>query len=635
MVQLHSVTTTISEKKRQQIVCNNLAGNQDLVCEDLLDENLEKKCEIHRLLGEILLQNGSIDEKTLKKILERQQESGIRIGELLLKNNLVSEVVVRKAICEQLKIPFVDLSGIEIDTTLNRIINYNYALRQNIVPIAITDTSLTLAMVDPTDQLVVDELKSFTKLKINRVTSLSSDIKDAFERLYGRPEFDQNIIDDDDDDVILKVDESEQEQCRQERAFDEEAAKRIDKVVQRILTLALQKNSSDIHFETSERGMVIRFRIDGILQQLDLGEMQRVVNSYACEVVSRIKILGSLDIAEKRLPQDGSFRSVVRREDCNNKVDFRISVIPSCHGENIVIRILDKQKAPKTLSDLRFSLPLYEKMMELLKNNSGIILVTGPTGSGKSTTLYTSLLETYEPGKKILTAEDPIEYIYDEFMQCEVKEKIGLSFAKYIRSFLRHDPEIILIGEIRDQETAEMAVRASQTGHLVLSSLHTTDALSSVNRLKGLGVSSDMVASSLLGVLSQRLVRKICTNCKEEFHPENFHKTMAWLPESLIHYKGTGCEQCDYTGYRGRMPLAELWVPSSEDLSLILNEKDHDQLLKSSMQNTHFMVDEVLDKLREGSTTIEELLRVVPHAMFKQYSNRGKVGKNCAPKLIA
>jgi type IV pilus assembly protein PilB len=635
MVHLHSVTTTISEKKRQQIACNNLAGSPDLAYEDLQDETLEKKCEIHKLLGEILLQNGSIDEKTLKKILERQQESGIRIGELLQQNNLVSEVVVRKAICEQLKIPFVDLSRIEIDTTLNRIINYNYALRQNIVPIAITDTSLTLAMVDPTDQLVVDELKSFTKLKINRVTSLNSDIKDAFERLYGRPEFDQNIIDDDDDDVILRVDESEQEQCRQERAFDEVEAKRIDKVVQRILTLALQKNSSDIHFETSERGMAIRFRIDGILQQLDLGEMQRIINNYACEVVSRIKILGSLDIAERRLPQDGSFRSVVRREDCTSKIDFRISVIPSCYGENIVIRILDKQRAPKTLSDLKFSLPLHEKMMELLKNNSGIILVTGPTGSGKSTTLYTSLLETYEPGKKILTAEDPIEYVYDEFMQCEVKEKIGLSFARYIRSFLRHDPEIILIGEIRDQETAEMAVRASQTGHLVLSSLHTTDALSSVSRLKGLGVSSDMIASSLLGVLSQRLVRKICTNCKEEYQPENFHKNMEWLPDSLIHYKGTGCKQCDYTGYRGRMPLAELWVPSSEDLSLILTEKDHDQLLESSMQNTHFMVDEVLEKLREGSTTIEELLRVVPHAMFKQYSNRGMIGNNHAPKLIA
>ena len=629
MVQLYSVTA--SEKNRRQIACDDLTGSQDVPHEDLQDEAFEKKREIHRLLGEILLRNGSINKKTLKKVLESQHESGMRLGELLLQNNLVSEEVVRQAICEQLNIPFVDLSRIEIDTTLNRIINYNYALRQNIVPIAKTETSLTLAMIDPTDQLVVDELKSFTKLKIDRVTSLSSDIKDAFERLYGRSEFDQDIS----DDAILKVDESDLEQCRnKEREFDEEAAKRIDKVVQKILTIAMQKNASDIHFETSEMCMKIRFRIDGILRQLNLGNMQRVVDSYACEVVSRIKILGSLDIAERRLPQDGSFRSVVRRDNSTSKVDFRISVIPSYHGENIVIRILDKQKAPTALTDLSFSQPLHERMMDLLKNNSGIILVTGPTGSGKSTTLYASLMTTYEPGKKILTAEDPIEYVYDEFMQCEVKEKIGLSFAKYIRSFLRHDPEIILIGEIRDQETAEMAVRASQTGHLVLSSLHTTDALNSVNRLKGLGIGSDMIASSLLGVLSQRLVRKICANCKEEYRPENFHEIMECLPDSLIHYKGTGCDQCDYTGYRGRMALAELWVPSSEDLSLILREKDHDQLFRSSLQSTLFMVDEALDKLREGSTTIDELLRVVPHAMFKQYTNRDKIGNKHGCKHV-
>ena len=618
MVHLRSVTDSIPEKKRQHTSCNDLTDNLDLACEDLQDETLLKKCEIHKFLGEILLQNGSIDKKTLDKILEKQHESGTRLGELLLQNNLVSEEIVRLAICEQLNIPFVDLSKIEINTALSRIINYNYALRYNIVPIAITDTSLTLAMLDPTDKLVIDELEAFTRLKVERVTSLSSDIKNAFERLYGITEFDQDVA----DDTILKVDESVSEQPNKEKEFDEKAARRIDKVVQRILVLGIQKNASDIHFETSEMCMKIRFRIDGILKQLDLGNMQRIVNTYASEVISRIKILGSLDIAEKRLPQDGSFRSVVRRDSGSSKIDFRISVIPSCHGENIVIRILDKQKAPLNLNELKLSQPLHEKMLDLLKNNSGIILVTGPTGSGKSTTLYTCLLETYDPGKKILTVEDPIEYVYDEFMQCETKEKIGLSFARYIRSFLRHDPEIILIGEIRDQETAEMAVRSSQTGHLVLSSLHTTDALSSVKRLKGLGVSPDMIASSLLGVMSQRLVRKICLNCKEEYQPENSNEIMKCLPVTLTHYKGTGCDQCDYTGYRGRMPLVELWVPSSEDLSLILSEKNHDQLLRSSQLNTHFMIDEAFDKLREGSTTIEELLRVIPHALFKQYYNR-------------
>ncbi|MCK5681756.1 Flp pilus assembly complex ATPase component TadA [bacterium] len=595
------------------------------------DEEVVENSTSPRLLGEILLHDESVDKITLEKVLARQNGSGIRLGELLVKNKLISEGELCHAICKQLDIPFVDLSKIRIDTSLDRIINYNYALRRNIIPIAKTETTLTLAMLDPTDQLVVDELEFFTKLKINKVTLLGSDLKGALQRLYGKSEFDQDIY----DDTTLEIESCEQEQLHPEREFDEEDAKRIDKVVQRVLTMGMQKNSSDIHFESLEKGMEIRFRIDGILQQLDLGSMQRVVDSYACEVISRIKILGSLDIAERRLPQDGSFRSVVRREGYDSKVDFRVSVIPSCHGENIVIRILDKHKAPKTIGDLDFSQPLHDKMKELLKNNSGIILVTGPTGSGKSTTLYTSLLETYEPGKKILTAEDPIEYVYDEFMQCEVKEKIGLSFAKYIRSFLRHDPEIILIGEIRDQETAEMAVRASQTGHLVLSSLHTTDAVSSVNRLKGLGVSPDMIAGSLLGVLSQRLVRKNCTNCKEAYQPGENHEIMGCLPESSTCYRGVGCEQCDYTGYLGRMPLAELWVPSSEDLSLILSGKNHDQLVRSSSKNTFSMVDEALCKLKEGSTTIEELLRVVPHAMFKQYFDRKTIDNKNISKITA
>jgi len=367
--------------------------------------------------------------------------------------------------------------------------------------------------------------------------------------------------------------------------------------------------------------MVVRFRVDGLLQEFKLGALQDDINKFRREIVSRVKVLSKLDIAERRLPQDGSFRSHVIRNGEKTDIDFRVSVVPSYHGENIVIRILDSQKAPSTIEHLAFSANLTEKLTRLFQQNTGIILITGPTGSGKSTTLQSGLLTAYRPGLKVVTAEDPIEYVYDNFMQCEVNEKIGLTFASYIRVFLRHDPEIIMIGEIRDSETAEMAIRAAQTGHLVLSTLHTNDSLGAISRLSGLGINPSMISSSLIGVMSQRLARQICPHCAERYTPDQelINEFFATPPTDINWLKGVGCDTCNYTGYKGRVAIAELWEPSQHDILLINKKAELEELKISARKNTIPLIEEALSKLREGKTTLDELIRIIPYTYIEDH----------------
>jgi type IV pilus assembly protein PilB len=303
------------------------------------------------------------------------------------------------------------------------------------------------------------------------------------------------------------------------------------------------------------------------------------------------------------------------------KIDFRISIVPGYFGENVVLRVLDSRKAPKSIDELGFSVRINETSHKLLKRNTGILLVTGPTGSGKSTTLYGALMTCYRPGIKILTAEDPIEYVYEKITQCEVSPKIGNTFAKYIRAFLRQDPEIIMVGEIRDPETAEMAFRAAQTGHLVLSTLHTNDAVGSVTRLLDLDVDPSLIASCLLGVVSQRLIRKVCPDCKTQYKPSaELLKEFFDAPPSGIRWvKGTGCARCNHTGYSGRLAVAELWTPSDKDIILINKRQDVEALRNSSYQNTLSMAEDALEKLRAGKTNLEELIRTLPFSTISQF----------------
>jgi type IV pilus assembly protein PilB len=356
-----------------------------------------------------------------------------------------------------------------------------------------------------------------------------------------------------------------------------------------------------------------------MLQHFNLGTVADDLSRQRGEVMSRIKILATLDIAERRRPQDGSFRARVMREGRVVPVDFRVSVIPGYFGENAVIRILDPRWAPESLDRLKLSPPVTERLRTLTQASAGMILVTGPTGSGKSTSLFGLLRTVYRPEIKVVTAEDPIEYVCLQFCQHEVNERIGNNFAQLLRAFLRHDPEVIMIGEIRDSETAELAFRAAQTGHLVLSTLHTNDALGAVTRLANMGVETNVITSSLAGVLAQRLVREICWNCKQEFEPapELLAGMFGTPPADLRWYRGAGCPTCHHTGYKGRIVLAELWTPDDDDVLLINKGADVEQIREAARRNTITMAEDVMRKLREGRTSLEELVRVLPPSAFR------------------
>ncbi|MCD6291913.1 MAG: Flp pilus assembly complex ATPase component TadA [Deltaproteobacteria bacterium] len=576
-------------------------------------------------LGDILVRSKAITERELEFALIEQKKSGNRLGEILLRKSLVSDETMRHALCTQLNIPFIDISRFDIDHNLTKIINRDYAHKHQIIPVSMTENSITLAMDDPTNNEVIAELEMFTRLKINVVTSSKVAIQEAFEKLYAHEAFQGEVgapeVTGENSSIDFALDlEEEDANIRKPNYVEAQESKRADVVVQRILSLALQKQASDIHFENLDNRMTIRFRVDGLLQEFNLGDLQNDINNFHREIISRIKIICKLDIAEKRLAQDGSFRSHIVREGEKDHIDFRVSVIPSYYGENIVIRILDSRRSPSSLKHLNFSPLLTEKMIKLFNRNTGIILVTGPTGSGKSTTLQSGLLSAYKPGLKILTAEDPIEYVYDHFMQCEVNEKIGLTFASYIRVFLRHDPEIIMIGEIRDDETATMAVRAAQTGHLVISTLHTNDSLGAITRLAGLGVEPNMITATLIGVISQRLARRTCPHCKEPYTPsEELIKEFFNEPPDIEWYKGQGCQECNYSGFKGRLAIAELWEPSQKDFLLINKKAPLDELQESARKSTIPIMGEAMKKLKKGETTLDEIIRVLPYSFIEEY----------------
>jgi len=480
-------------------------------------------------------------------------------------------------------------------------------------------------MNDPTKSAAVEELTQLTGFVVSVVTSSQEAIKRAFKRLYEQPveptspgEVETSAIE-----TIAISDQPDGELGAPKSRYVEEYIqdKKADSAVRQLLALALERRCSDIHLETLAGRMHARFRIDGILQEVELGSLQSVVDQGAREIISRIKVLAKLDIAERRRPQDGSFRVRIERKGETQNIDFRVSIVPSYYGESCVLRILDKSNAPTTIDQLGFSPGISGKLRQLLQRPSGIVLVTGPTGSGKSTTLYAALMTSYRPEIRVLTAEDPIEYVYEQFSQSEVNERIGNTFARYLRAFLRHDPEVIMIGEIRDEETAEMAFRAAQTGHLLLSTLHTNDAISSVSRLLDLKVDPNLLASSMLGVLAQRLARVVCPLCKQPYRPTDdlMREFFATEPAGLTFYRGTGCSNCNYTGYRGRTSIAELWVPSEEDVILISKNAPFDEIRASARHGTMSMVEDVIERLSSGKTNLEELIRVMPYSAVYQF----------------
>lgn len=561
-------------------------------------------------LGNILVRSGVLSQHELDIAIEHHNKTGLRLGEILVKLNFISEELLRKTLCAQLNIPYVDLKSISLDRSLVKVINKSYAKKHNIVPIARVGDTVTLAMDDPTSSGLVEEIEAMSGFNIKIVTSKRKEIIDAFAILYDN----KDLISKDIGVELVEVDHDE----TIGDAYYPESQDMVeaDALVNKIISMGLENSASDIHIESQDNSAVIRFRIDGVLREPNLGIFQDELNRKKRQLISRIKILGNMDIAEKRRPQDGSFRARITKDGNAFKIDFRISIIPGYYGENAVLRILDNRKAPKSIDQLTFSKKITNELHQLLKKNTGLILITGPTGSGKSTTLYGALMTLYQPGIKILTAEDPIEYVYDNITQCEVNYKIGNTFASYIRAFLRQDPEVIMVGEIRDSETAEMAFGAAQTGHLVLSTLHTNDAISSVTRLLGLEVDRNLITSCLLGVVSQRLVRKICLHCKREYVPseELLREFFDMPPSDIRWFKGQKCSFCEYTGYNGRIAVAQIWTPNENDVILINKGASIDDIRKSSFQSTLLMIEDAMRLLRDGKTNLEEIMRTLPYS---------------------
>ena len=565
-------------------------------------------------LGELLVASGSVTRDQLDHALARQKTQKMPIGQLLVKLGYLTDDAMRLALSSQLGVPFIDLDKVVIDRSLSRAVNRTFARRHLLLPVAQAGRTLTIAMDDPTKAAVVDDIARLTGQSITVVTSSSRGIQRALRRLYD---------DEEGEDTGLILAENTTESATPVQ-LDEQTTRRADELFQHVLGRAIEMRCSDIHLEMLPGGLHIRFRIDGVLRPTEFGLSQQALDKSAREIISRIKILSQLDISERRRPQDGSFQVSVDRKGAKSRVDLRVSAIPSFSGESVVIRILDRSRAPKGLDSLSLEGLMSDRIRQALSRTTGIFLVTGPTGSGKSTTLYACLMHLNRSEIRILTAEDPVEYVYAELSQSEVNVEIGNTFAAFLRAFLRHDPEVIMVGEIRDQETADMAFRAAQTGHLLLSTLHTNTAIEALPRLMDLGVDPSLIASSLVGVMSQRLAREVCPQCRKPDAPavELLREFFGRVKPAFPLVKGAGCEECNYIGYRGRALVADLWVPDSHDHLLIMRKAPFADVKKSAERTTISMASDAHDRLKEGKTTLEELARVLPYSVIVEHRER-------------
>ncbi len=566
-------------------------------------------------LGDVLVRSGAISAEQLQSALAQQRKHKIPLGQLLVRLGHVTDERMRQALGMQLNIPYIDLDRLGIDPGLAKLINRSYARRRLLVPVSCLGDSLTVCMDDPTDRIAIDELARSTRYNISVVTASREAIENAFARLYAEQRTEGAGTSAVAEKLELVTEDTSLQASKSKYVNEYRQSKNADSLVRHLLSTAIEHRCSDIHLESLSNRLSIRFRVDGMLETLKLGELQNSLNDGGREIVSRLKILAKLDIAERRRPQDGSFRVRIERNGEQFGVDLRVSVIPSVYGESVVLRILDRTRAPGTIDALGFPRTMSHRFQQLLRRPSGILLVTGPTGSGKSTTLYAALKTLYRPQIRVLTVEDPIEYVYEQFSQSEVNEQIGNTFASYLRAFLRHDPEVIMVGEVRDEETAEIAFRAAQTGHLLLSTLHTNTAAAAVTRLRDLKIDPNLIASCLLGVVGQRLVRQVCSECRAEYLPsdELLKEFFPGATPRLRFYKGKGCDRCHFTGYHGRTAIVELWVPNEEDIILIAKDAPFDELRASAARNTYSMAECATDLLQKGRTNLEELIRMLPY----------------------
>jgi general secretion pathway protein E len=557
---------------------------------------------IRKRIGEILIERGKLDAAGLDRALRLQQETHEKLGVLLVTLGLVAQRDVAEALAHQLGMPLVEAAGYPELPILEERVSARFLRDARVLPLAEGEHELVLAMADPTDSYTISAFEMVTGLKVRPQVAIPTELEAALERLYGAGKSALGQI----------MGDVEQ---RDDLAFDADVQHLKDlaseapviRLVSLIITNALEMRASDIHIEPFENRLIVRYRIDGVLH-----EIESPPRRLSPAVISRVKIMANLDIAERRLPQDGRIRLRVQGKD----IDLRISTVPTMHGESVVMRILDKGGVALDFKRLGFEEGTLKAFLDVLLEPHGILLVTGPTGSGKTTTLYTALDRLNKPDVKILTVEDPVEYQMPGINQIQVKPQIDLTFANALRSIVRQDPDVIMIGEIRDLETAQIAVQSALTGHLVLSTVHTNDAPSTVNRLLDMGVEDYLLTSTVIGILAQRLVRTLCPHCKEEYValPElveemGLRKFADGGEIRLFHEKG--CHGCAQTGYIGRISIMEM-LPMTDPLrSLVMRHATSTDLRAEAIKGgMTTMYEDGMRKAVAGITTFEEVLRV-------------------------
>jgi len=564
---------------------------------------MPKKPYTNKRIGDILIEQGLITSQQLKEALEMQKNGNKkRLGEIFVEIGAISREELYGILQFIYETEYINLSNYVIDPEVISLISEKAALRFKLIPLSKSDDELVIAMANPLDVYAIDFVRDHTKIKrIKSLLASEEDVLNAITNYYELGEYD-DIIEKLGTEVVFKEDEEEEDSKKLE-AISKEAP--IIQLVNMLIVQGVKDRASDIHIEPNEKGLLIRFRVDGMLH-----DIRALPNTIKSAVVSRIKILAKMDIAERRLPQDGRFQVKFGTRE----VDLRVSTIPTVLGEKVVLRLLDKSKGLIKLEQLGFVPEQLDEFKSIISKSYGIILLTGPTGSGKTTTLYAALNQVNSKDKNIITVEDPVEYKLDRVNQIQIKPKINLTFANTLRSILRQDPDIIMVGEIRDAETAQIAVQAALTGHLVFSTLHTNDAASALTRLIDMDVETFLISSSVIGVIAQRLVRVICEKCKEEYKPGK--DVISGLniksnPNNAKLYRGTGCSFCKNTGYYGRTSIYETIVLDEEIRALIISKASSniikDAAIKKGMKT---LKDSGLEKVLQGITTIEEVLRV-------------------------
>ncbi|SDH11541.1 type IV pilus assembly protein PilB [Aneurinibacillus thermoaerophilus] len=543
-------------------------------------------------LGDILIEMRIISEAQLQEALEEQKNTKMKLGDVLLKKGFINEQQLIEILEFQLGIPHVSLYRYKLEPALSGLLSEEIARRYQVVPLKRDGDQLTVAMVDPLDYFAIDEMRISTGCMIVPVIATKEEVQRAISRIYGMQDSVKELMDDISGHMTVEEEELSAEDSP------------IVRLVTQMFEQAIQLRASDIHIDPQEEGIKIRYRIDGVMRT------ERMLPRHMMGILTaRIKIMSNLNIAERRLPQDGRIEMHVGLK----AIDVRVSTLPTVYGEKIVMRLLDTTTALLELDKLGLTKRNLAVFRDLISRPNGILLVTGPTGSGKSSTLYAALNHLNNDTVNIITVEDPVEYQLEGINQVQVNTSIGMTFASALRSILRQDPDIIMVGEIRDTETAEIAIRAALTGHLVLSTLHTNDAVSSITRLVDMGIPPFLIASSINGILAQRLVRRVCPHCKQSYAPREDEKEVFARRGLTIEqlWRGTGCGSCNSSGYRGRLAIHEVFRMDDTLRRMIVRQMPASEYKKYALQHGMILLfDDGLLKVKQGLTTLEELYRI-------------------------